>query len=469
MDAQIPAGAESVGQRAESAALGFGLVAVLALYLALSIGYDLKVPKWNAPDEPAHYNYVRYLAEGRGLPVLRPEDWNLEYQELVISQRFPDHLSIDSIRYENWQPPLYYLVSVPVYLATSQWPVAAQVFAMRLVSVLFGGLLIVVVHATVREIFPEDRWLALFAAAFVALVPMYGAINASITNDSLANLVLSAIVLTVIKAANPTRHNGRASRLHLGPRMVGGWSVPLVLGALLGLGLLTKSTTYVAVVLIGIAALWIGPRPWRSHWRHILSWLTVAYGTALAIGGWWFVRNAVTYGNLDITGKRWHDMVVIGQPRTGDFDLAAVRHFVTTTFNSFWAQFGWMGVPADERTFRIIYVLCAVVGLGLLLYCVDVFRRQIALSSFQRSALGLLLVTLVLVMAVVVWYNLTYIQAQGRYLFPAMVTIATFFSLGASRIAPRRFSPVAFGLITLWLVWLNIHCLFRVIGPAFGT
>ena len=37
------------------------VIAVAGLGLALA-GYALGVTPWNAPDEPAHYNYVQHLA-----------------------------------------------------------------------------------------------------------------------------------------------------------------------------------------------------------------------------------------------------------------------------------------------------------------------------------------------------------------------------------------------------------------------
>ena len=37
------------------------LAAVLLVYLALAGAYAIRTPDWQAPDEPAHYNYVRQI------------------------------------------------------------------------------------------------------------------------------------------------------------------------------------------------------------------------------------------------------------------------------------------------------------------------------------------------------------------------------------------------------------------------
>ena len=45
-----------------------GLALILVLYLGLAALFATLTPAWQAPDEPAHYNYVRYLAEKTPFP-----------------------------------------------------------------------------------------------------------------------------------------------------------------------------------------------------------------------------------------------------------------------------------------------------------------------------------------------------------------------------------------------------------------
>ncbi len=46
------------------------LLLILLVYFVLASLYAIYTPAWQAPDEPAHYNYVRYLAENGHFPVL---------------------------------------------------------------------------------------------------------------------------------------------------------------------------------------------------------------------------------------------------------------------------------------------------------------------------------------------------------------------------------------------------------------
>ena len=57
------------------------VVLIVAAYLVIGTLYAVKTPAWQVPDEPAHYNYVRYIVEHRALPVLRPGDYDQKYIE----------------------------------------------------------------------------------------------------------------------------------------------------------------------------------------------------------------------------------------------------------------------------------------------------------------------------------------------------------------------------------------------------
>ena len=89
------------------------LLVILALYLILGVLYAVRTPAWQAPDEPAHYNYVRFVATTGGFPVLQMGDYPHGYMEEIKSRKFPPDLSIDPIRYEFHQPPLYYALLAP--------------------------------------------------------------------------------------------------------------------------------------------------------------------------------------------------------------------------------------------------------------------------------------------------------------------------------------------------------------------
>ena len=136
---------------------------IVAGYLILAVSYALRVPIWNAPDEPAHFNFVRAIAlEGR-LPILEPGDYDQKLLEHLTSVRFPPSESIDSLRYESHQPPLYYGIAAPALLVTRGADVRTQVLALRFVTVAIGALFILTIFQLVRLFFPNSAALPLGA------------------------------------------------------------------------------------------------------------------------------------------------------------------------------------------------------------------------------------------------------------------------------------------------------------------
>jgi 4-amino-4-deoxy-L-arabinose transferase-like glycosyltransferase len=351
-------------------------------------------------------------------------DWNLAELERLKTCRFTCG-SIEGIRYESHQPPLYYLLAVPIFLVSH-----GDLLALRLLSVILSLGTLLTIYALGRLIFPGDADIALVASGVVAFIPMHVAISASVNNDTLAELLLSLITLV--------------SLARLKGDLTGGRYI-LLAGFLMGLGLLTKVTVYVGFALLIVAE--IGRVALGQQARHERAILLPIAGIALALALPWFVRNAITYGDLDILARTRHDLVVVGQPRTV-LGLPAVHYFVVTTFQSFWGVFGWMGVFLDIRLYGALAIITALTLSGLALWTRTGWHT---LRPVQRWALGILALLFFLVLVGMVQYNLTFIQAQGRYLFPASAAVGIALALGWRSLAQRPLA-LAVGLLLGGLV-----------------
>ncbi len=430
-----------------------GLIVILAVYVLTAGLYALRTPLWQNPDEPAHFNYIRHIWNEGRLPVLQMGDYPHAYLEEIKARRFPPDMSIDPIRYEFHQPPLYYLIAVPVYgLAGSiplspsvqgalaalgvpmeqGWPVAGQVMALRFLSIAFGAGLLALCYRLVRIIFPDDGLLALLATGLAATVPMHVAMTAAVNNDALANLLLLSAVLLLVKAL---RLEGA------GALRLWAWA-----GVVMGLAMLTKTSAYVAIPL-ALAALGMA----RGRGRRALAIRAVAaFVPALLLNLPWYIRNIAVYGGLDVLGLQRHNAIVVGQPTTAEWVArmgwgGLAREFVITTFRSFWAQFGWMGVLVDQRLYQALALVSLLAVVGLLLFVLRAAVNRGMLSGFQWRALGLLALWLGLTGAAYLWYNAQFVQHQGRYLFPAMPAIALAMTLGMREtFRPTRARLLAF-------------------------
>lgn len=425
---------------------------ILLVYLILGGLYASYTPDWQAPDEPAHYNYVKQLADGR-FPIMQPGDYDEATKNEIVSSKFAPQYSIDSFTYEDWQPPLYYLLLTPVF-----WLADGSLLALRLTSLVLGGGVVLLAYVLARRLFPEKRWLAWGTAVFVAFLPQRLAIMASVNNDALAELIIAGSLVVLVKIEER--------------RLMIKWTW-LLLGVLLGLGFLTKGTVYPLTAVIALALLWQHWGDWRGLMR---AGLQVAI-PAFVLGALWWGRNVALYGGLDVLGKAAHDAIVVGQPRTADWIAAqgfgpVARQFIQTTFHSFWGQFGWMALPMNNPgwLYPLLWGGTAVVILGLVL------SLRSLVPSHQSTIINLqsliLASTFLLTLGVHVVYNITFVQHQGRYLFPALLPTGVGVAVGldAWRSLPflRRYSflPNAIPLgLGVGMVALDLWALFRIIVP----
>lgn len=427
---------------------------ILLTFLLLGGLYATLTPDWQAPDEPAHYNYVRQLAEGR-LPVMEMGDYDEAYKNAAVSAGFTPQYDVSPITYEDWQPPLYYLLLTPVF-----WLTGGSLLALRLASLLLGAGVVALAYGVAQRLWPQQMWVAWGTAVFVAFLPQHLAILASVNNDALAELLIAGILFLLVGIGD--RGLGTRKR------------AALILGVLLGLGYLTKGTVYPVTAVIGVALL---QRYW-GNWRDLVRVGLWVFVPAFLLGGLWWGRNVVVYDGLDFLGKVAHDAVVIGQPRTAELVAQvglteALRQFGQTTFRSFWGQFGWMALPMlhPRWLYPLLALLMATAVLGLLAPLFHLARqRRIVHEGISRPT-WLLLLHFGLTVGVHVAYNVTFIQHQGRYLFPALIPIGVGMMVGWGawlRPLASRW-PVIYALLPLglafFLVTLNFWALFRIILP----
>lgn len=432
---------------------------IIVAYLIIGLQYALLTPRWQVPDEPAHYNYIRYLVENRSLPALDPGEYQQSYLEKLKSEGFPAELPIDSLQYESWQPPLYYLLASPIYLISN-----GALLPLRLLSLVIGAGVIVFAYLAVRESVGSNHiGLPLLAAGFVAFIPQHVAIMAGINNDSLSELWI-AIGLWLI-----LRLNNRAWDL-------GFW----LLGFITGLAFITKSQAYVLAPVAGLMLLFRWRREGWGQWRSLVKRTLIIFVPALLMGAWVWGRNLELYGWPDFMAAIRHDQVVADQPRTAqwvaEFGRTEVaRRFLQTTFQSFWGQFGWMGVVMDGRVYGAlgIFTVGLVVGVVIRDWRVESKNLHSPLSTLQFESRLLLLLSGLLTLALYLYYNLTYVQHQGRYLFPALIPIGLAAAVGLSgwgrilsRLVRRNIGWIVGAGALAGMAALDVFALYRFILPA---
>lgn len=441
------------------------LTLILITYLIVGGLFAIRTPDWQNPDEPAHYNYIRQVAANGCCPLIEMGDWDSPYLDELKAARFaPEFLTeLDTVQYEDHQPPVYYLLLAPVYQLTG-----GSLTALRIASLLFGLVIIIAAFGIGITLFPDRPEIGLGTAAFVAFQPQHLAILASLNNDALGWALVAVMLwasVVYVKVDNaPVK--------------------PWHLGILLGIAFATKATAYPMAAIIGLALLLRTFYPASGltfstpSIRAFLVAVVQLIVPALLIGLLWWLRNFSVYGFPDFLGLRAHDTVVVGQLRTNDY-IAQLGSFgaylseaLKITFYSFWGMFGWQALPLVGDTVGWIYPLIGgVLLVGLTGWLLDIFylHRQEHNPS-QRNAWLLIVVLVLLSVLAYLYYNTAFVQFQGRYMFTLLIPLGLCLTLGLDAwrrlilgkwAGSRWLVPLlffAFAGLDVWLLW-------RVIVP----
>ncbi len=251
------------------------LLAVLTVVLAQGLARVAIVPLWRHYDEPAHYEYLRFMLEHGRLPRLGDADPTIlgriaaTDKAIVLCQDLARPGVPDScLRGGNAfiQPPGYYLLQAAVHRVGRPRTVAGEVMLARLVSVALSVGVAWLAFLIAKVVRPADTELALAVAALLGAIPGYVDLMSAFNNDVGAVAGLSVLVFA---AVNLIRRG-----IRVGP------VVGLVAAAAVCVEL--KSTAAIGVPLAAVA-LWLGAWPRLSPWlRWAVPALAVTAGTLLA-------------------------------------------------------------------------------------------------------------------------------------------------------------------------------------------
>lgn len=421
------------------------LAAVTALHLGLLLVWSVVVPTFRGADEHVHHDLIRRLTETWAYP---------EYDELDVSRRtldalgtspaFPAHAGPVSREAATrradrpgWadlgpdvrdgppnqmpqHPPLYYESAAAVLRVLDgdgAAPLDRVVWQLRLLSILTLAPL-PVIAADIARRFSRSASVVLAAAVGVLAVPQLTHVGATVSNDPLMILLGS---LTLAGAA----------RIATGDRRLG---TAVATGVAVGLALFTKGFAVPLVPAVALACVLPVVAAWRterpdsdpsSEVRASLGRALVVATLALALGGWWWIRNIVAYGTPQ-PGVRLRD-------RVPDVELDLLRFagdFGERLVGSFWGTFGWREahLPLGVSIALTVLVVVAVVAAcwGHWARVVLVLPALVASAMVLSSGWGAFKKT-----------GVPY-ATQGRYLFAGIAGLSVLVALGAHRLLRGR-------------------------------
>jgi hypothetical protein len=393
---------------------------VLLLAAAFSLG-----PIFEPPDEIQHFDVVRHLA---------------------LNGRMADPRT--QIFSEFHQAPLYYALLAPLYRLIGsdddlhavrervnphrdhRWwlagndnkntflhtraedfpyrsPTARTVHLLRLISVALGIGTVIVAARIFALIWPGDpaaRWLAL---AIVACWPQFLYVSSAITNDALAVFFGTAGFWRLLIFQE---RGDRRSAL---------W-----LGVVIGLALITKVSL---LVLLLAALITVAFR------RDLSTHALVVFLPTAALGGWWYTRNLIVFGDATLTSVMYQTWPgeAIDPLRVSAVTLLDQIEWL---YRRSWARFGNSGfIPAAPWLYTLFDLLIAgtLIGWARSLPV----RRSRAAPPYSAT----LWLYAALWVGVVIGYSLTTRNgSHGRLLLPGIAAYATIISHGLLALIPRQ-------------------------------
>jgi 4-amino-4-deoxy-L-arabinose transferase-like glycosyltransferase len=360
---------------------------VIAVFAGFAIAYTRITPLGASPDEVSHLNYINGIADHLRLPPAGET--------------------------ERQQPPLYYLLGAVVAKLTGD-----DARLIRLLSVLLGVLTILTVYLVARRLFPLRPYLAVGAAALVALLPEVQYLAGAINDDNLAWLAGALLVLAGVVAL---QSDWLTPRLALGA------------GLAVALAVLAKETVWVLafllLVIIGV------------HFARQLRALHVAalLLPTVVFAGWWFVRNAVEFG-----GPLPPLHPITAQRQVFD-SLSQVRGYLAATALSLVGMYGngahFVAISILGARPLPSVIAGAVIAVITLAACVAVALSWRRWDSTRRGVALLLLGTILVAVAQSVLNSATFdLQPQARYL---LVAVAAAAPITAWTLAWRRAGPLS--------------------------
>lgn len=477
--------------------------AIAAFVICLAVVYVLKqvlftfaFQPFSGHDEVAHYSYIEVLTtEGRVPRLPDLESWQAEAAtrgdtsfDQLPTKLYPycmyavvgwhcepydrqwtanpprmvtylGDLYPTGYQYTANHPPLYYVLTAPVYLLAEDWTLEAQHYALRLAAIPFGLITVLLAFLMTRQLFPNDNFLLVTVPAFVAFQPQISYEAAMINNDIAAIAAFSWLLCLIIRGIR-----------HRFPVSTCVW-----IGVALGIAVLAKSTSLTGAPIIAVAIIL------TMGWRNLRDWvgrgLLVLIPAVVIVAPWYFSMWR-TYGNFDALPQI--QALQFWNNSAGSFmELLTDREFLIMRFRETWGEFGWRLMPLDTNLLWAIAIPVIVALVGLVWYVVSEIRQYRSSGdgvgeatgggSSRAEWIGVATLALACVIAylAVIQFGTQFELTQARYFFPVVNAAALLTMLGLRTIIPVSVHRYAQGVIFGALLVLNIVILVQYVFPQF--
>lgn len=406
---------------------------LIGAFLVRGAFYSIEQPIWEGVDEWAHFAFVQEVAENGRLPsrnepisgalrravelapvsasaagnsrasLTHDEFWRLSPAERGARERELQTLRGSFVgldgstlrQYEAQQPPLYYLLLAPVYLCIRRCSFPAQVWVLRLFSVLIAAAGILFAYKIALQL-PACRRAAMPVLLLMVSWPALVLDVARIGNDSLALTLSSAVILCLFRI---DRGNSRLSD----------W---MLTGIILGAALLSKA--YMLAFLPLLPCIFLSERLRRGPaMLSTLKGMALACAIAAVIAGWWY---AATYRATGTLSGEQLDVAALRFGYAGKLiafrNLKWLEVIDSAAASHIWAA-GWSFLKVRSWMYHSFESIGAVALIGLGSLIIRVFRKRHLRWTPHEACFLLVVIAFALFCFGLAYYALDTLLTQG--------------------------------------------------------
>jgi hypothetical protein len=462
------------------------LAALWVCFLVRGVFYASILPLWEGYDEWSHFAFIQHLSTHGSLPdradrVSREIEESMRLVPLPREMRHwpPPYATHDEywkmpagergrrerelrwvppaynaqpaadpvLIYEALQPPLYYLTAALALKPIERTPLPQRALLVRLLGVLWASAAVPLGFLIARRCFGADRP-ALGTAAATCAMPGLMLNVARAGNEGLSVALFSLLIyLTLLQVSDL--------------RLRRAWFA----GAVLGLGLITKAYFLTAVPAVAVVHVW---QWWKQPARRRAVALSAAIysGAALALSGWWYLRNLALSGTL----SGLSESVILRDLGLLERLAEAPRVSWARAVDAIWSSHIWYGAWSGLKARSWIYHLCygaiLLAALGLVRFHGSHrpgFKTNDTLPVLEAFYgcfwLGQLYNVLLL------FLSKGASTSMGWYMYAVIAAQAVLIGFGLLELAPRGLRPAVLPAVVLGAAALDLYTIHFLLIP----
>lgn len=396
---------------------------LLICFFFKNIALIFLTPPWEAPDEPGHVAYVKFLYDKHELPsankpfipvainrsireerIVRKTKTKYFSKRMELFDRNNDNLSPISANLGS-HPPLYYIYLLPFYTLSLFFPSYWSLIFLRIATLMLGILCLFIIFRLSKRILKSDV-LALIVTLLISLQPTFSFISSIVNSDIM--VVLSFLFFLYFGSLFLAQIKDRIYT----------W----VLFAITALSPLIKPQL---IVLIPVYFILLVMRlKKKKYMRSTFISMSSAIPTLL-----WFCYKRLTDGDNFITyavqNMHTTDATLLQYP----LEFISGKQYLGI-FMSFWGYFGWLDVPMNKMIY-VLYGLVILLGvLGWVLYLKDNKKFRFSNTTIFIGVSSLLYFLFIILYDVQYFLLSHTFSIQGRYLTPLLIPLLIFIVKG---------------------------------------